>query len=99
MSFSPAGPKASVWINKRREAALVFVANIPNQEYTGTMTVDVAALPPGAQLTAYDAMLDQELGSITGPVRLTVKPMRYRMITVGLRIPLPEGARIRNDDE
>ena len=42
-------------------------------------------------------MLDQELGTVGQPVPLEIEPMRYRMITVGLRIPLPEGARIVQD--
>ena len=43
-------------------------------------------------------MLGQELGTSDGPARLTIKPMRYRIITVGLRIPLPGGVRVRDDE-
>jgi hypothetical protein len=95
--FSPEGPKASVWINTSTKSALLFVANIPNRPYNGTMTFVPDRLPPGADRNAYDAMLDRELGIIDKPIELSIEPMRYRMITVGQRIPLPEGARIVND--
>jgi hypothetical protein len=95
--FSPEGPKASVWINASTKSALVFVANIPNRPYNGTMTFVPSSLPEGADRHAYDAMLDRELGVVDDPIELSIEPMRYRMITVGLRIPLPEGARIVND--
>jgi len=99
VKFNPEGPKASVWISEARKAAFVFVANIPNAKYVGAMSIDTDALPAGAKLEAYDAMLDREMGSAQQPIRLEIKPMRYRMVTVGLRTPLPDGARIVDDDE
>jgi|GEM_PF-1173762 len=98
VEFRPPGPKASVWVNKTRKAAFIFAGNIPNQEYSGTMTIDKQALPAGISPNAFDAMLDQELGTIDEPIRISIKPMRYRMVTVGLRIPLPQGIRFMNDD-
>ncbi|MBT3380545.1 MAG: hypothetical protein HN406_33410, partial [Lentisphaerae bacterium] len=97
-TFSPPGPRASVWADRTRKAAFIVVGNIPNQEYIGTMTVDRQALPAGMGLDAYDAMLDEELGTIDQAVPISIKPMRYRMVTVGLRIPLPQGAHVDNDD-
>jgi hypothetical protein len=61
------------------------------------MTFEPDRLPEGADRHAYDAMLDREFGIIDKPIELSIEPMRYRMITVGPRIPLPEGARILND--
>ena len=94
VSFSPQGPKASVWINEARKAALVFVANIPNREYKGAMTMHRRGLPAGMDSQAFDAMLDRQLGAIDRPIQLSIEPMRYRMIAVGMRIPLPEGVRV-----
>ena len=94
VSFSPQGPKASIWINEARKAALVFVANIPNREYKGAMTMHRRGLPAGMDSQAFDAMLDRQLGAIDRPIQLSIEPMRYRMIAVGMRIPLPEGVRV-----
>jgi len=95
VTFEPAGPLASLWVDEARKAAYIFVANIPDKAYTGTMKLDSAALPGGMSLTAYDAMLDRPLGSFEKPLALEVRPMRYRMITVGTRVPLPEGVKMR----
>ncbi|MDP6355868.1 MAG: DUF6067 family protein, partial [Planctomycetota bacterium] len=97
--FEPSGPKASVWLNDAGKAALIFVANIPNRDYSGTMSIDATALPAGTSPNVYDAMLDRELDSVQQPVRLKIEPMRYRVVTVGRRIPLPQGARIVSDDD
>lgn len=95
VTFEPAGPLASLWLDETRKAAYIFVANIPDKPYSGTMTVDPAALPKGMELAAYDAMLDLPLGSLEKPLALEVRSMRYRMITVGLRVPLPEGVKMK----
>ena len=95
VTFMPAGPLASLWIDEARKAVYIFVANIPDAPYVGTIKVDPAALPAEMQLEAYDAMLDTPLGSLAEPLALEVRPMRYRMITVGRRIPLPTGVKMR----
>ena len=98
VTFTPPGPRASLWLHEGKKAAYVFVANIPDREYNGTMTIRADALPSGIDPQAYDAMLGKELGSVLEPIPLTMKPMRYRMVTVGLRLPLPANARVRNED-
>lgn len=95
VTFAPAGPLASLWVDEARKAAYIFAANIPDMAYTGTMKLDPSALPAGMPLTAYDAMLDQPLGSLEKPLTVEIRPMRYRMVTVGTRVPLPEGVKMR----
>ena len=87
VTFSPGGPKASPWLNEQKKAAFIVVNNIPNEKYEGTMTVDINALPAGITLQAHDAMLDHDLGAVDQPIPLSILPMRYRMVTVGLRTP------------
>jgi hypothetical protein len=95
VTFEPAGPLASLWVDETRKAAYIFAANIPDTAYTGTMKLDPDTLPAGMSLSVYDAMLDQPLGSLEKPLAVDILPMRYRMITVGTRVPLPEGVKMR----
>ena len=98
VSFTPPGPEASLWLHEARKAALIFVANIPNREYRGSMSIRADALPAGIDPQAYDAMLDEEIGDAKQAIELSVKPMRHRMFTIGMRLPLPAHTRIRNED-
>ncbi len=92
------GSRASVWLNEAKKAAFIVAGNIPDQAYKATMTIDTRALPAGTDLTAYDAMVDQELGSIDQPMPINIRSMGYRMLTVGLRIPLAPGTHVDDVD-
>jgi hypothetical protein len=43
-------------------------------------------------------MLDRQLGTADRPLALEVRPMRYRMLTVGWHLPLPDNTRIQDEE-
>ena len=75
----------------------MFVANIPDREVHRTLHSGCRR-SAGTDPLASDAMVNTELGALHVPVELTVRPMRCRMVTIGLRVPLPEKVRVVDED-
>ncbi|MGD9496238.1 MAG: hypothetical protein AB7Y46_08005 [Armatimonadota bacterium] len=91
---APAGPIASAWVDRERGRALVVIANLPNERWSGTVSFDRAALGIAADARPVDAMFDEPLTTDGDTLSLQIEPQRYRLIIFGERVPVPENARI-----
>ena len=91
---APEGLLASAWVDRERGRALVAIANLPNEPWSGTVTFDREALGIAADAQPVDAMFDEPIPADGDTITLEIEPQRYRVIIFGDRVPVPENPKI-----
>ncbi len=90
----PEGLLASAWVDRDGGRALVAIANLPNEPWSGTVSFDRELLGIAADAQPIDAMFDEPIETEGDTISLEIEPQRYRVIIFGDRVPVPENARI-----
>jgi hypothetical protein len=87
----PPGPLCSAWVDRAASRALVVIANLSSDIWSGTVRFDFGVIGKGHAAAAWDAMFDQPVPvRPDGSLSTIIEGQSYRLVLFGSRIPVTQ---------